>query len=425
MQRRHDIDALRVFAFCMLILYHVGMVYVADWDFHIKSSYQADWLQWPMVFLNRWRMPLLFVISGVAIGLCRPERDPGRLALSRTGRLLLPLAFGMLLVVPIQAWCEARANRAFHSDFGTFLWRYLQMRPWPEGGWTGASSGVTWNHLWYLPYLWVYTICLLCFLPLLRTALVTRLCDWLGAQRGLMLVMPPALYLFAVLLWLAPRFPSNHSFSDDWALHAQYIPAFLFGYLVAHRDAFWAELVRIRRSTLAIALLAFTVELTIESSGLPISDKAVIAVSWMPWTGIELAARALYTWSALLTITGWGRLLLDRPFRWLPYASEAVYPWYILHQSLIVPIAFVVIPLHLGPLIEAGLVFGGTVVGCALVHELLIRRTRVLRPLFGLSFSVKAHRKHATFLSSLPFPQNRSNAPNEKSPREGISNTVT
>src|SRR3546814_10615269 len=69
MPRRHDIDALRVIAFGLLIVYHVGMVYVADWGFHVKSDYQAEWLQWPMIALNRWRMPLLFMISGIALGL--------------------------------------------------------------------------------------------------------------------------------------------------------------------------------------------------------------------------------------------------------------------------------------------------------------------------------------------------------------------
>ena len=59
MNRRHDIDALRIFAFALLILYHAGMLYVApvgDWGFHLKSTHLAEWLQYPMLFLNRWRM---------------------------------------------------------------------------------------------------------------------------------------------------------------------------------------------------------------------------------------------------------------------------------------------------------------------------------------------------------------------------------
>src|SRR3546814_19059234 len=80
----------------------------------------------------------------------------------------------------------------------------------------------------------------------------------------------------------------------------------------------------------------------------------------LPWHGIELAARSLYMWTALLAIFGWARVLLDRPFPWLPYATQAVYPWYILHQSLIVPIVFLLAPLHLGPVLEPTLVVGSS-----------------------------------------------------------------
>src|SRR3546814_7898135 len=86
MPRRHDIDALRVIAFGLLIVYHVGMVYVADWGFHVKSDYQAEWLQWPMIALNRWRMPLLFMISGIALGLARIGCTPWRFAARRCWR---------------------------------------------------------------------------------------------------------------------------------------------------------------------------------------------------------------------------------------------------------------------------------------------------------------------------------------------------
>lgn len=385
MQRRHDIDALRVLAFGFLILYHVAMVYVAGWDFHVKSAYQAEWLQWPMVFLNRWRMPLLFAISGVAIGLCQPGRGPLRFALRRSWRLLLPLAFGMLFVVPVQAWCEAVANGAWHAGFGEFLWRYLQLRPWPEGGWTGAAHGVTWNHLWYLAYLWVYTSLLLLALPLARSLPLHGLRDWLLARRGAALVLAPAVYFFAVLAWLAPRYPQTHALVGDWALHAEYAPVFLAGFLVARNTAAWADLLRLRRTTLAIALLAITVELLLKAAGTYLPAAAVPAsLAHVPWHGIELAARALYMWTALLAIFGWGLRLLDRPFRWLPYASEAVYPWYVLHQSLIVPIAFALFPMRLGPLLEPSLVLAGTVLGCLLLHEFAIRRSAWLRPLFGL-----------------------------------------
>ena len=85
----------------------------------------------------------------------------------------------------------------------------------------------------------------------------------------------------------------------------------------------------------------------------------------------------------LCAILGYGRTYLDRPFAWLPWANEAVYPWYVLHQSLIVAIAFVLVPMHVGPIVEPALVLIGTVAGCALLHA-VIRRVPVLRPMFGV-----------------------------------------
>ena len=95
-------------------------------------------------------------------------------------------------------------------------------------------------------------------------------------------------------------------------------------------------------------------------------------------------SQSLYVWTALLAILGWGKVFLDRPFRWLPYCTEAIYPWYMLHQSLIIALLFWLKPLQLGAWSEPALLLGGTVGGCLLIHELLIRRVRWLRPLFGL-----------------------------------------
>lgn len=385
MQRRHDLDALRVIAFGLLILYHVGMVYVHDWDFHIKSPYQAEWLQWPMIVLNRWRMPLLFAISGMAIGLWQPERAPLRFALQRTWRLLLPLAFGMLFVVSVQAYCEARANGAVAPGYIAFMVRYLQLRPWPEGGWTGADFGVTWNHLWYLAYLWVYTMIVVALQPLLSSRPGRRAQAWFGGRARLWPLLSPAALLFAYLVWLKPRFPDTHALFDDWYLHAEFFTVFLFGYLAVRGEEFWNALRRLRWPLLAVAAASIGVELSLKALGILFDGRAIPAwAHYVPWYGIERAARAMYTWSALLAIFGWGYALLNRPFRWLPYATEAVYPWYILHQSLIVPLAFVLIPLRLGPVLEPALVLGGTVAGCLVLHEFVIRRVGVLRPLFGM-----------------------------------------
>jgi hypothetical protein len=93
---------------------------------------------------------------------------------------------------------------------------------------------------------------------------------------------------------------------------------------------------------------------------------------------------SLYIWSMLCAILGYARAHLDRPWPWLRWANESVYPWYVMHQSFIVGIGFLLLPLGLGPVLEPALVLLGTIAGCWLVNDLLVRRSALLRPLFGL-----------------------------------------
>ena len=90
------LDWLRVTAFGLLILYHSGMAW-SGWHWHLNGTEDVVWLREAMRFVNRWRMPLLFVVSGGAIVLALGLRTPGAFALDRLRRLLLPLAFGMIV----------------------------------------------------------------------------------------------------------------------------------------------------------------------------------------------------------------------------------------------------------------------------------------------------------------------------------------
>ncbi len=381
MPRRHDLDALRVIAFGLLIAYHCAMLYVLDWDWHLKSSYQFEWLQWPMLAMNRWRMALLFLISGLAIGLYQPARAPGRFAGQRTWRLLLPLVFGMVAIVPVQAYCQGVVNGAVEPGFGGFLLRYWQFRPWPEGSFDGAEYGFTWNHLWYLAYLWVYTMLLTALLPLLESAPGRRAQAALAGLRGPWLVLLPALPLAVYLNWLMPRFEASNALVDDWFQHAQFFTVFVYGYALAHAPGFWSELQRIRRP-LAFAALAMA------ALYLPLLKLPVELPGWA--LALARCLRAAFVWTTLLALLAWAQHSLNRPFRWLPYASEAVFPWYVLHQSATVLLAFWLVPLKLGAPLEALLVVAGTVAACAVLHEFVIRRSAMLRPLFGLKPAPRA-----------------------------------
>lgn len=386
-ERRHDVDAIRVGAFSLLILYHVGMLYVADWGYHVKSPSTAEWLQWPMVAINRWRMPLIFLVSGLALGLSALSRRPGRMAVRRTRLLLVPLVFGMLAIVPIQAWVEARANGAFQAGFGPFMLRYLQLRPWPEGGFAGAEFGVTWNHLWYLAYLWTYTVLLAIGLAArraIRPAERARAPSPVGPTAIVGLATLPVAWAFFVLYVLEPRFGDTKALIGDWAQHAKYLPVFLFGFWLAHRPAWWSAVRACRRIPLVLALTGLVAYMTLRVAGRALSAEELAALPDLEWRAISDGAHALYAWNALLAILGYAAAWLNQPRRWMPYANRAVYPWYILHQSLIVPLAALLIPLALPGPVEAALVLAGTVIGCAVLHHFVVLRVRGLQPLFGV-----------------------------------------
>jgi hypothetical protein len=377
--RRHDIDALRVIAFGLLILYHVGMFYVYDWGWHVKSAYQAEWLQLPMLLVNQWRMPLLFIISGLAMSFVVERYSPGRLAARRIWRLLLPLVFGMAFIVAPQCYYEALTKGLIEPGYGRFLLQYLTFQDFPGDAWGGEEMIVwTWNHLWYLAYVLCYTLVLIALVALapkplgfLRRQVARLRGAWLvGVPVGLFLIYGTFVY---------PAFPDRtHALVDDWYSHAMYGTFFLLGFLIGRNEGLWQEMARLRRFTLGGAVLLFV--------ALALTDNMLVIY--------------LNRWLWLLAAFGWGYQLLNRPMRWLPYATEAVYPWYILHQTITVVLGYNLATLSLGPVVEPVLVLGGTILGCLVLHEFVIRRTPLLRPLFGL-----ASRSSGTRLRTSARPQ--------------------
>ncbi|TKW78321.1 MAG: acyltransferase, partial [Bradyrhizobium icense] len=156
--RRVDLDWVRIAAFGLLILYHVGMFY-APWNWHIKSAQPVTALEPLMLALNPWRLALLFLVSGVATRFMLRKTAAGALIRSRSSRLLIPLAFGMLVIVPPQAYIQIVEALGYEGGFVDFYLKHYfafgkEFCPNP------CIILPTWNHLWFVAYLWVYTLVL-------------------------------------------------------------------------------------------------------------------------------------------------------------------------------------------------------------------------------------------------------------------------
>ncbi|MGL4542321.1 MAG: acyltransferase family protein, partial [Polymorphobacter sp.] len=249
--RRYGLDWLRIAAFGLLILYHIGMFFV-PWGWHIKSATPVAWLTLPMLGVNAWRLPLLFAISGVASRFLIGKG--GNFGRSRSNRLLPALLFGSFVIVAPQAWVDLSVNHGYTRPFS---WFYIH-------DYFSFSDRLglivpTWNHLWFVAYLLVYSwvLALVLLLPArIRRALQAGF-DRLFAGWRLLLV--PLLYFLAGEVILDPLFPETHALVDDWDAHATYFACFAFGVGVARSHRLWRVLDARWPVFAAVALASFAV----------------------------------------------------------------------------------------------------------------------------------------------------------------------
>jgi hypothetical protein len=273
-------------------------------------------------------------------------------------------------VVPYQPYAQALANGVVEPGFADFLRRYFTLGPWPRDAFDGAQPGITWNHLWYLAYLWAYTAAWLLLRPLAARAGGGRIAQAFRALRGVQLVLLPVLPLAAWGLLLRPHFPPTHDLLHDAWLHAVYFTLFLYGTWLGADEGLWAEVRRLRwRSLAGAAALLVLGPVLLPSLGAPAPVLRLLG--------------DLYAWFAILAVCGWAYALLNRPWPWLAWAHEQVYPWYVLHQTVLIVLIVQLAPLHLPTGLEAALLVAGTIAGCWSLTA-VIRRSRWLRPLFGL-----------------------------------------
>ncbi|MEH6650521.1 MAG: acyltransferase family protein [Motiliproteus sp.] len=156
--RRYELDWMRVLAFGLLITFHIGMFYVADWGWHVKSEHSSDWLQYPMLWSNQWRMSLLFFISGAASYYLIRKQGGWHFYLTRHSRLLLPLLIGIAVVIPPQLYWEIKqAGQLGNLNYWQFWGAYFDFNhPAFDGYKAIMDTNLTWTHLWFLFYVFIY-----------------------------------------------------------------------------------------------------------------------------------------------------------------------------------------------------------------------------------------------------------------------------
>lgn len=376
--RRYDLDWLRIGAFGLLIFYHVGMFYVT-WGFHVKSSHASPAPEPFMLLLNPWRLTLLFIISGCATRFMMDKMKTGAFVGSRTTRLLVPLVFCVFVIVPPQTYFEIVEKLGYSGSVGEFYGKYVTA----SGGWGIVTP--TYNHLWFVVYLFVYTLLIVGIGPLLKR--MPRQLS--GLASGLPIILLPFLFLFVTRGFLEPSFPETHALVDDWYAHAVDFSAFLFGYAIAKHERFFEFCLKSRWTMLTIGLACWAVLMAARFSGTTLGIPAGLPAQL---TGVAL--REMQAWSMILALFGFARKHLRHENAARRYLTDAIFPFYIIHQTTIVVAGHYLNQVGLPVWIEAPLLVAITAASCWVGYE-IVRRVGILRPLFGLKAqAARADRSH-------------------------------
>lgn len=366
--RQYGLDWLRIGAFALLILYHIGMFFV-PWGWHVKAAEPVGWAVWPMMAVNPWRLMLLFVISGVVSrGLLAKLGTARGFAASRSARLAVPLLAGMVLFVAPQPWFELRDHGTYDAGFMHF-W----LNDYFEFGGSRGTPLPTWNHLWFVAYLWAYSLVLagLAALPAMLRARLQESFDALF--RGWRLVLLPIAWLAFARLVLHPAFGETHALVDDPYAHATYGFAFFFGVALARSGSAWGTILRQWRALLGVAASACAIMFVLHGP----SDGT------SAWDHARTLARAVLAWSAIIGLLGFAQTCLHHDNSVRRYLTEAIFPYYIAHQTIIIAAGFWLKQVGAQPELAFGVILLTTMLGCGFTYE-IARRVSWLRPLLGL-----------------------------------------
>ncbi|ULQ57008.1 acyltransferase family protein [Flavihumibacter rivuli] len=370
-ERKHYIDWVRVLAFFILIFFHCAMPFVTfGWE--IKNSETSVGLSRLVWWLHQWRLPLLFFISGVGIHFSLKRRSVFAFAGERIVRLFIPLFFAMFFTIPLQVYFEYTQKGRISGSYADFYPTVWEMVPYPEGS-------LTWSHMWFVVYLFVFCMLLLPVFGIFRIKALERLKTRIAnAAHHPLLMMIPVLPLLYYYLTLFIRYPEQQSLLDDWFLFLSSLTLLFYGYFLAGSQPFWDACQKYRKWFLGTALVC---------------SIFLFARYWWNMTipkedGSELflygLANSLHIWCIILAALGFAKQYLNFSNPFLVYANEAVYPFYILHQTLIVAFGYYVTQWNLPILVKMILLILATFIGLALVYRWLIRPFILTRVLFGM-----------------------------------------
>jgi len=363
-QRRYDIDMWRVIAILAVYLHHIGMPFNGD-NFHIMNADSSKLLDDIMVFFEQFRLPMLFLISGAGTVYAFSKRTWIQFVGERAYRLLIPLIFGMFVIVPPQTYFENIIEFRSYSDFYFKILENIEV-----------------NHLWFIENLFYISILTIPIIIFFRSIKSNKIRHWIANFTS---------NRFGIFLWVIPliiiKIISKNYFPDDSKDILNLSSTLFYGYffvagiLMTTAPMLWESLKNYRRFNLKMTIVSVLIFYAYYFLPNEIASQYfTIEARWDIWYGVS----AFVSWSLITTLLGYGQIWFNKKSEILRKANEAIYPFYVLHQTVIIVLAYYVVQMDASILVKIGLLLFSSFPIIILVYRFLIYPFRIPRFLFGM-----------------------------------------
>ncbi len=376
-ERLFYLDWLRVLAVLGIFVVHTLRPFDVLGEWNIKNQEQSLVVSLIVGWGNEWGIPLLFVLAGAASWFALRSRTGRRFLRERSLRLLIPFVVGFLLLSPPQAYVEALTHGTFSGSFLQFVpWFFTHVQP----SWHIVWISIYTYHLWFLAFLWLYSLLALPLFLALRGAAGRRVLDtlasWCARPGGIFLFILP---IGLIQMALRGAFPAY----TDWADFVYFFAFFVYGYVLFSQPSFARAIHRHGPVALGIGIVCTLLMIVAFLTG--------PALIWETSPSYTLGSllyqllRSINTWAWLIVILSIGIRYLNRNSRVLRSANEATLPFYVLHHPVIAMIAFYVVSWDIGILPKWLMLMTLSLALILAVYALLIRPVNPLRWLFGMN----------------------------------------
>lgn len=369
--RLYYIDYIRVFAFLLLIFFHSALPFV-NYNWEVKNEEKSALLLSIVIWFHQWRLPLLFFISGLGIYFSLKTRNILTFTLERFRRLFIPLVFAMFFTIPIQVYVEyLQKGRVTGSYFEFYpsVWDFI---PYPDGS-------LTWSHMWFIVYLLTFILLLIPFFSILKIKIIEKYKDrFSNVLSSKFLIFFVFLIQYYNYYQFYLKYPEQGSLVDDWFVFNSSITYLLLGYLLASSNQFWDNCERYRKICLTFAVV--TSSILFLNFYLPNALPKKDTIN----TQVYFLLDAFQIWCIILTIIGFAKKYLNTSSSILQYLNQAVFPFFIIHQTIIVAIGYWIVQLNFTILIKYLLLSICSSIVIYALYEYVIRRTKLTRFLYGM-----------------------------------------